>query len=112
MTQTFTLPTFRSRTEGDQHVIFVPDTNSYFVADQTTFDILDQLRAGASVAEATGRIAGPTTNLSDRVLLVENLVRRLRGELVPPTPGPLSIRPLSEVIGDAADRCETFGMPL
>jgi hypothetical protein len=112
MAQELVPPTFRSRVEGDHHVVFVPDTDSYFVVDQKTLDILDQLRSGAPAADAAQRIVDPATSPADGVVIVENLVRTLRGESVPPVAGSISIRPLSEVIGDAADRCETFGMPL
>lgn len=111
MTQALELPAFRTRAEGDHHVVFVPGTDAYFVVDQTTLDVLDELRAGGSAANAAERIANDA-DCADAEAAVVTLIRALRGQAPPPVSGPLSIRPLSEVIGAAADRCETFGMPL
>jgi hypothetical protein len=112
MTQALDLPAFRTRAEGDHHIVFVPDPDAYFVVDQTTLDVLDELRAGSSAAEAAERIAGADADSADAEAAVEALIRVLRGEALPPASGQLSIRPLSDMIGGAADRCETFGMPL
>jgi hypothetical protein len=112
MTQALVLPTFRSRLEGDHHVVFVPDTDSYFVVNQVALDILDRLREGDSAADAAERVVGAAMAPAESVLIIEDLVRILQGEAASPIVGQISIKRLSEVIGDAAQRCETFGMPL
>jgi hypothetical protein len=116
VSELLTLPLFKSRAEGDGFVVHLVGSANYLFADPVAHDVLSRLRAGdepARVAEEVAHRAGLTEQAALAAVIA--VAEVLRGERRAAEPGeghgPRLI-PLTDLVGPAADRCETFGMPL
>ncbi|MEU1463505.1 PqqD family protein [Streptomyces sp. NPDC005727] len=116
MTSIGVLPRFTSRQEGDGFVLLVQDGGRYLYANASAHELLDRLRSGAPVDEVVSAVAARYAWEDDQArLLLAELVDVVNGRLeragtaADPTP---CVRPLADLLGESADRCETFGMPL
>ncbi|MEU2053410.1 PqqD family protein [Streptomyces bungoensis] len=116
MTSIGALPRFTSRQEGDGFVILVQHSSRYLYANASAHELLDRLRSGAPADEVVSAVATRYARDDDQArLLLAELVDVVNGRLeragAAAGPAP-SVRPLSDLLGESADRCETFGMPL
>ncbi len=115
MTTTTELPQFYTRQEGDGYVVYVPDTGTYLYADAAAHEALAELRAHRSVDQVGASIAVQLSKTEGEAKeFVAALVDVLAGRRssVGGSGQYLLLCPLSDVAGDSAYRCETFGMPL
>lgn len=116
MTSINALPRYASRQEGDGFVLLVPGNSQYLHANASAHEFLDKLRCGTPEPEVVSTVAARYSweesqahQLLTEMVDVLNGRRERAGTDVDPTP---RLRPLTDVLGESADRCETFGMPL
>lgn len=112
---TAVLPTFNTRREGDGHVVYVVDAGAYLYADGIAHRALTELRSGRTIAAVAGALAAELRisgqEAEERTTGLIDVLAGRRAHVGGEGRGPL-LCPLSDVMGDSADRCETFGMPL
>ncbi|MGP3922427.1 hypothetical protein [Streptomyces sp. 8N616] len=116
MTTSVELPGFASRQEGDGFVLHVHGTSRYLYANASAHEALSALRSGSPAHEVASAVATRYPSAADRAdRLLAELVEVVAGqrERAGAADGAVPrICPLTDLIGDSADRCETFGMPL
>jgi hypothetical protein len=110
------LPSFASRQEGSGFVLHVRGSSRYLYANASAHEALSTLRSGAPVKEVASAVAARyacEANQADSLLkeLIDVLSGRRERAGTADSESP-RLCPLTDVIGDSADRCETFGMPL
>lgn len=110
------LPRFTSRQEGDGFVLLVHHDSRYLYANAGAHECLTALRSGAPADEVASTVASRYAWEDDRAhtvltALTDVLNGRLErtGTATDTTP---HVCPLADLMGEGADRCETFGMPL
>lgn len=111
-----TIPRFSSRWESDGYVVFVSDSGRYLYADDGGHEALTRLRNDAAAEPAVTAVRaryGLTAAQAEQLVagLVEVLSGR-RDRVGKDEDDRPRLCVLSDVVGDSADRCEMFGMPL
>jgi hypothetical protein len=107
------LRTLRVRVEpGGRHVTFLPGTGRYVFVNQPGAEILQRLAAGKCLADACSVHFSAGWSVSDAYDFIDEVLgAREAGVGAPDSPVP-SAWTLAAELGAAADRCDTFGMPL
>lgn len=116
MTASVEIPSFASRQEGAGFVLHVSGSSRYLYANASAHEALRTLRSGTPVKEVASAVAaryawGPDRAERSLEELLDVLSGRRERTGTADSESP-RLSPLADVIGDSADRCETFGMPL